>query len=336
MNKNLRLKLGSLLLLSLTLIACEQKDNISKSSSNKYNNETQDSIKKEETNPDVKEETNPDVKEETNPNIKQSTSREQLIVAGGYNTVVGVCEYYLYDLFVTKRIEPSIFTSTSSYYDVKTEGNIYIDIIIEVNNLSNESKLAEDLISARIKINNNEYNCFSLVESIDESDLEKDASIKPLEPRKIHYVAEVPIADSTGELEIILTVNGNEFSNNFNLTQSSVKEITPEKRLTEEEYYIIIKEAKQRQQDYIDSIDDPKVKQSVQTSFSAAIAESTSLYIKYPTDISTIDKALKRVLNGEWFYITIKIIYILMIIYLHSDIMNVSVNTIQKLKKDKY
>ena len=60
---------------------------------------------------------------------------------------------------------------------------------------------------------------------------------------------------------------------------------------------MIIKEAKQRQQDYIDSIDDPKVKQSVQTSYSAAIAESTALYIKYPEDTDTIDAALKRVLN---------------------------------------
>ena len=69
--------------------------------------------------------------------------------------------------------------------------------------------------------------------------------------------------------------------------------------LTEEEYYTIIKEAKQRQQDYIDSIDDPQIKQSVQTSYSAAVAESSLLYIKYPEDTKTIDAALKRVLNGE-------------------------------------
>lgn len=69
--------------------------------------------------------------------------------------------------------------------------------------------------------------------------------------------------------------------------------------LTEEEYYIIIKEAKKRQQDYIDSIDDPKIKQSVQTSYAAAVAESSFLYLKYPEDTDIIDAALKRVLNGE-------------------------------------
>ena len=187
--------------------------------------------------------------------------------------------------------------------------NIYIDVILDVYSLGNESKLADDIIATKIKIKNNEYSCFSLVESVDGSDLKKSSSINPLETRTIHYVAEVPIADSTtGELEVILTINGKDFSNKFSLDslQSSVKENTQQstepdvkQSLTEEEYYMIIKEAKQRQQDYIDSIDDPKVKQSVQTSYAAAIAESTALYIKYPEDTDTIDAALKRVLNGE-------------------------------------
>lgn len=68
---------------------------------------------------------------------------------------------------------------------------------------------------------------------------------------------------------------------------------------TEDEYYIIIKEAWQRQKDYIDSIDDPKVKQSVQTSQSAAIMESTGLLIEHPEDSEAIEASLERVLNGE-------------------------------------
>lgn len=285
MNKKLTLLLS--LLLSLSLISCGQKNNISES-----NNETQSSINKEDNN------------------INQDTNTPELfIVAGGTNKVPGICEYSLHKINVTPRIKPSVITESSSYYDVETDGNIYIDVILDVYSLSNEAKIADDIITTKIKIKNNEYSCFSLVENTDRSDLEKSASINPLETRTIHYVAEVPIADSTtGELEIILTINGKDFSNEFSLDslQSSVKENTQQdtqpdvkQGLTEEEYYIIIKEAKQRQQDYIDSIDDPKVKQSVQTSYSAAIAESTALYIKYPEDTDTIDAALKRVLNGE-------------------------------------
>lgn len=68
---------------------------------------------------------------------------------------------------------------------------------------------------------------------------------------------------------------------------------------TEDEYYIIIKEAWQKQKDYIESIDDPKVKQSVQTSRSAAIMESNRLLIEHPEDSDAIDASLKRVLNDE-------------------------------------
>lgn len=301
MNKKLTLKLLLLLLLSLSLISCGKKDIISKS-----NNETQSSIKKEDNN--ETQDATSNVKEENNEN-QDTTTPELFIVAGGTNKVPGICEYYLKDINVTTRIKPSIITKNSSYYDVENAYNIYIDVILDVYSLSNESKLANDIISTKIKIKNNEYSCFSLVESADGSDLEKSASINPLETRNIHYVAEVPIADSTnGDLEVILTINGKDFSNTFSLDslQSSVKEniqqnTQPDVKqgLTEEEYYMIIKEAKQRQQDYIDSIEDPKVKQSVQTSYAAAIAESTALYIKYPDDTDTIDAALKRVLNGE-------------------------------------
>ncbi|WP_195989301.1 hypothetical protein [Clostridium sp. D53t1_180928_C8] len=291
MNKKLILKL-LLLILSLLLISCGKKDNIPEFNSNKANNETQGSIKKEENN------------------VNQDTNNPELfIVAGGSNKVPGICEYYLKEINVTSRIKPSIINENSSYYDIENNGNIYIDVIFDIYSLINEAKMAEDIITTKIKIKNNEYSCFSLVESTDGSNLEKDDSINPLETRSIHYVAEVPIADSTtDELEIILTINGKNFSNKFDLSsfQSSVNENTqqntqPKEKqgLTEEEYYIILKEAKQQQQNYIDSIDDPKVKQSVQTAYSAVIAESTALYIKYPEDTDTIDAALNRVLNGE-------------------------------------
>lgn len=241
----------------------------------------------------------------------------------GNNIVQEVCEYYLKGVDVTTRIEPSIITGIHSYYDVQTEGNAYIDIILDVKNLNNEVKMADDLITAKIKINSNEYTCFSVTESADGSDLENYDSIKPLETRVIHYLSEVPLTKATGEIEVILTVNGKDFSNKLNLegvkttspsVESSVEseleeDVKPDTQedtqqdiqqdATEDEYYIIIKEAWQRQKDYIDSIDDPTVKQSVQTPESAAIMESTGLLIEHPGDSEAIDASLKRVLNGE-------------------------------------
>ena len=68
---------------------------------------------------------------------------------------------------------------------------------------------------------------------------------------------------------------------------------------TEKEYYDLIKEAWQKQKDYIDSIDDPKVKQSVQTTNSAAILKSNELLLAHPEDSEAINASLEKVLAGE-------------------------------------
>lgn len=238
----------------------------------------------------------------------------------GTNTVPEVCEYYLKGFNVTQRIEPSNIIGIYSCYDVKTEDNTYIDVILDVKNLNNEAKMADDLISAKIKINSNEYSCFSVAESADGSDLEKYDSIKTLETRVVHYVAEVPIIEANGEIEVILTINGKNFSNRFNLdsikaTSTSVENTVEnelenegvksnipqdtQQDITEDEYYTIIKEAWQLQKDYIDSIEDPKVKQSVQTTQSAAILKSNELLSEHPEDSKAINESLSKVLADE-------------------------------------
>ena len=66
----------------------------------------------------------------------------------------------------------------------------------------------------------------------------------------------------------------------------------------QEYYYNVIKEAKQKQIDYINSIDDPKVKQYVQTAFSAAIFKANELTLKYPEDSDIINVSLNKLLDS--------------------------------------
>lgn len=82
-----------------------------------------------------------------------------------------------------------------------------------------------------------------------------------------------------------------------NIQQDTKPDTQPE--ATEKEYYDLIKEAWQKQKDYIDSIDDPKVKQSVQTTNSAAILKSNELLLAHPEDSEAINASLEKVLAGE-------------------------------------
>lgn len=79
--------------------------------------------------------------------------------------------------------------------------------------------------------------------------------------------------------------------------QQNVQENTQQNAQQEElekEYYTLIKEAWQRQKDYIDSIEDPAVKQSLQTPDAAAHAKSVELSLKYPENSEIIYISLKK------------------------------------------
>ena len=91
----------------------------------------------------------------------------------------------------------------------------------------------------------------------------------------------------------VSTIENSEDNNHEDVNQDTQEESA------EDEYYIIIKKAWQKQKDYIESIDDPKVKQSVQTSRSAAIMEADRLLIEHPEDSDAINSSLKSVLNDE-------------------------------------
>ena len=89
---------------------------------------------------------------------------------------------------------------------------------------------------------------------------------------------------------------------------SNVQEIKDSSTTTEtianesektDEYYRLIKQAWQEQSEYINSLTDPKVKQSVQTPSAAANAKASQLELDNPADTQLIQTSLKQVLNGQ-------------------------------------
>ena len=64
-------------------------------------------------------------------------------------------------------------------------------------------------------------------------------------------------------------------------------------------YFDVIYTAWRKQKDYLDSIEDPEIKQSLQTTHSAAIMEATRLELTYPEDIDLIQESLQQVLADD-------------------------------------
>lgn len=89
---------------------------------------------------------------------------------------------------------------------------------------------------------------------------------------------------------------------------SNVQEIKDSSTTTEtianesektDEYYRLIKQAWQEQSEYINSLTDSKVKQSVQTPSAAANTKASQLELDNPADTQLIQTSLKQVLNGQ-------------------------------------
>ena len=74
---------------------------------------------------------------------------------------------------------------------------------------------------------------------------------------------------------------------------------TTSDEVKEEKQYRLIKKAWQEQKDYVDSITDAKVKQSVQTPFAAANAKANQLEMENSADTELITTSLNKVLNGQ-------------------------------------
>ncbi len=77
-----------------------------------------------------------------------------------------------------------------------------------------------------------------------------------------------------------------------NLKKKTIKERS-------EYYYKKIKDAKNKQTEYVNSFNNPEEKQSLQTPQSAAIGEATLLEMNHTEDTNIIEESLKKVLDGK-------------------------------------
>lgn len=109
----------------------------------------------------------------------------------------------------------------------------------------------------------------------------------------LHDLSESHYEQSHHDVEFnndIQTNNDVEFNNDI-----------PNNNITEfkESYFDLIHSMWKNQKDYIESFEDPNIKQSLQTPHSAAIMEATRLEIAYPEDINLIQESLQRVLSND-------------------------------------
>lgn len=107
------------------------------------------------------------------------------------------------------------------------------------------------------------------------------------------------LKDSNSENTLDTSVNVLDSEESTFETHSLSSSSNQEPTNNSENYYQQIKDAWQKEKDYVEAIEDPKLKQSVQTPSAAANAMASKLEMENPADSKIIESSLQKVLAGQ-------------------------------------
>lgn len=146
------------------------------------------------------------------------------------NKLGETAEYTFTDTNADKRIDPSAPKDFFTYYEAKTEGNVYLATTFEIKNIGGTAKVSDTFFDVSYEINGKEYNAFAVVEESDGSDFNyaNITNIEPLETRNVVFLAEIPEGDINSDINLIINSDGKKLSNTF-----KIEDIKPEKQVVE-------------------------------------------------------------------------------------------------------
>lgn len=123
-----------------------------------------------------------------------------------------VKEYMNYEILYSERttkIEPRILNGYYTYYKAKKTGNILVDLVMKIENISDKEISLNDL-KVVFKIDDNEYAATKILEKSDTT-LSAGGSIATKETKIVHMYAEVDLKTNlTNEIQFNLTANEKE------------------------------------------------------------------------------------------------------------------------------
>ncbi len=124
-------------------------------------------------------------------------------------------EFTLQSVDLTTRIDPPHQDGFYTYYEVKDDDLIYLDVVIDVENIGKRARGADNFMDVRVMYEERyEYYGFSIIEENDGSDFSYTniTSIDPLKNRTLHYIIELPnvVEDNAEDIKVIIDTEKNE------------------------------------------------------------------------------------------------------------------------------
>jgi len=129
--------------------------------------------------------------------------------------VSNICEFQVYEIKFARKILPPNTSGYYTYYEVKSSGETFLDIVITIKNLDTIIKSVDDLVSVNVLYDNQyTYNSSPIVVDSDGSfTYALISGVQPLSSKVAHYLVTVPneVQNNSKSLIIIFNVGDIEY-----------------------------------------------------------------------------------------------------------------------------
>lgn len=168
--------------------------------------------------------------------VSETEPKEAELVLATQNTVADYADFTLFKVVTGKKVTASIAGGT--YYENNNSGETYVDIILDLTNISTETISSEDVVTASaFNSNGTEYtNCLYAIETNNATYLSQYENISPLSTVRLHCAISVPEIET--DLTLKLMVKDKEYIYSYSLGEvaSSAKEIKVGESVEEADY----------------------------------------------------------------------------------------------------
>lgn len=140
------------------------------------------------------------------PSVKTITSLSKTI------KVTNHCEFWIEDIFFSRKILPPNTSGYYSYYEAKDANSTFFDVVVNVTNLDTIVRSVDDLVSIRV-IYDSTYNYYSspvVVDSDGSFTYSIISGVQPLLTKTAHYLFTVPNQVEIGSKSIVIIITASD------------------------------------------------------------------------------------------------------------------------------
>lgn len=140
----------------------------------------------------------------------------------GQNTIDGYMNYEILYSQKTTKIEPKITGDFYTYYHPNTTGNVFVDLVMKVENISGKKIAIQDL-KGIFNIEDKDYSANQIIEK-DDTTLSTSGNIGDKETKTVHMYVEVDAkTDLTKDITYTLVANDEEVELSYKISDLKEK-----------------------------------------------------------------------------------------------------------------